>query len=102
MRSISGCETSMERSKDIAETAAFFDRAIHEIAACRSASPIRVLDFGCGAGQLVEEMVRRGYDAAGCDIYADPAASQRCRRIELSPYRLPFADHSFDIVLSTS
>jgi SAM-dependent methyltransferase len=102
----------MERSEDIADTAAFFDRAIRDIAAGRSAGQVRVpdarvldvrvLDFGCGAGQLVERMSRLGYDAYGCDIYADPAASDRCRQIEFSPYRLPFADDSFDIVLSTS
>ena len=93
----------MQRADDIAQTAAFFDRAIRDIAACRSAGQpdvldVRVLDFGCGAGQLVERMSRLGYDAHGCDIYVDPAASDRCRKIELSPYRLPFADDSFDIV----
>src|SRR5205823_2837627 len=32
------------------------------------------LDVGCGAGQLVVEMARRGYRAAGCDIAAGMVA----------------------------
>ena len=35
------------------------------------------LDVGCGAGQLVVEMARRGYRAAGCDISAGMVAETR-------------------------
>ena len=64
-----------------------------------------MLDFGCGSGELVERLLALGYDAHGCDVVPAPAAgaaAQRYRRIELSPYRLPFDDGSFDVVLSAS
>ena len=31
----------------------------------------RVLDFGCGRGELVQQLRERGYDAYGCDPEAD-------------------------------
>ncbi len=68
---------------------------------------IAVLDFGCGAGGLVGELVARGYDAHGCDVQgtwtaAPVVAPERIRFIETQPYRLPYADDSFDVVTSTS
>ena len=33
--------------------------------------PIRVLDYGCGAGQIVKALRERGIDAFGCDVYYD-------------------------------
>lgn len=28
-----------------------------------------VLDYGCGAGQIVQSLVARGVDAYGCDVF---------------------------------
>lgn len=63
----------------------------------------RVLDFGCGAGALVEKLILRGYDARGCDVVQNwQAGNDRLSRIEKDPYRLPYADGTFDAVVSTS
>src|SRR5262249_50773782 len=98
----------MEHSEDLAATARFFDRAIGELAGFARAGKVRVLDFGCGAGELVGHLLALGYDAHGCDIVLASdapgiaAAAQRFRKIEQAPYRLPYDDVSFDVVLSTS
>jgi SAM-dependent methyltransferase len=98
----------MDHSEDSAATAHFFDRAISEIAGFERGHRIRVLDFGCGSGQLVERMAELGYDAYGCDIVpaaewqSVASAPQRLKQIDPSPYRFPFDDECFDIVLSTS
>ena len=80
----------MERSEDIAATARFFDRAIAQFSRAGPVARIRVLDFGCGAGQLVEQLLELGYDAWGCDIALGPAAAKRCGAIGAAPYRFPF------------
>jgi SAM-dependent methyltransferase len=62
-----------------------------------------VLDFGCGRGALVEHLCESGVEAYGCDV--DPyweGDKPRLRPIPRSPYRLPFDDASFDLVVSTS
>src|SRR5215469_2879302 len=71
-----------------------------------------VLDFGCGTGELVEAALAQGFDAYGCDLYADEhwrdwknevvpglRGDSRLRRIG-NPYRLPFADSSIDVIIS--
>lgn len=79
---------------------------------------LKVLDFGCGAGNLVAALVRLGHDAYGCDIGGDWRGSEqewdrgfpadqwkgraRLSAIQASPYRLPYPDASFDVVTSTS
>lgn len=70
-------------------------------------TPIRpgmaLLDFGCGQGRLAQAAVARGHDAYGCDfateIRGPGAHDPRIRPIE-EPYRLPFRDQSFDVVIS--
>lgn len=59
----------------------------------------RVLDFGCGAGNMVEEYCAAGYDAFGCDIRLAPT-SERVRPIDEKTGSLPFADATFDFVFS--
>lgn len=69
----------------------------------------RALDYGCGAGQIVERLRNRGVDAWGCDIFYEggdySSQVQRAlfdagviRRIEGG--RIPFDDASFDCVTS--
>ncbi len=69
---------------------------------------MRVLDVGCAKGFLVKDLVQGspGIDAFGVDIsmyalrHAAPEAARRlCRADAL---RLPFADGSFDAVLSVN
>jgi len=75
---------------------------------------MKVLDFGCGAGNLLKAALTQGFDAYGCDLY-DVKYSQdwnaaekvggltdtgRLRRIRM-PYELPFEDATFDVVVSS-
>jgi ubiquinone/menaquinone biosynthesis C-methylase UbiE len=60
----------------------------------------RILDFGCGGGDRVRELRRKGYDARGCDITSPDDANAWIRPIAANPYRLPYDDSSFDIVYS--
>jgi len=64
----------------------------------------RVLDFGCGTGILLPELVRRRCDGVGLDVsfemlaagtHRAPAASRVCA----DGGRMPFADAGFDAVL---
>ena len=48
---------------------------------------------------MVSEYRKAGYEAVGCDIRLETNESF-LRLIEESPYRIPFADHSFDFVFS--
>lgn len=69
----------------------------------RAPYEIRVLDFGCGRGDLVRTLGDLGYSTYGCDVvecwsFDDP----RLKLIGQSPYRIPFEDESFDFVISTS
>ncbi len=81
---------------------------------------LRVLDFGCGAGTLVRHLRIQDFDAFGCDFAQTSETTQfsewmdptRCAQkddfqcrlkvIAPDPYRLPFPDEWFDVVVSTS
>src|SRR5215471_7819128 len=74
---------------------------------------MKVLDFGAGEGGVVAQALSQGFDAFGCDVYdaqspytltRDATARAlheqgRLRPIP-KPYRLPFEDATFDIVIS--
>jgi SAM-dependent methyltransferase len=85
----------------------FLDTAIKRHVPSRTASSIKVLDFGCGKGNLVKELSSLRYDANGCDIDAywekeSEPETDTLSRISLAPYRLPFENGTFDVVVSTS
>ena len=77
---------------------------------------VSILDFGCGAGGLVQEMVDLGYDAYGTDIrFKDGKSRDRLieqnrlvlieniesrSNIDSGAYKIPFNDERFDIVIS--
>lgn len=87
--------------------ARFLQRAIGELCGLESPAQAKVLDFGCGKGELVHKLLGLGYDAYGCDMDAywseEPEAdAQRLAPIQSQPYRLPFEEGTFDVVLSTS
>ena len=67
----------------------------------------RVLDYGCGAGQIVGLLRDRGLQAFGCDVFYEggdysndvpPALRSQIRRMQQGT--IPFEDHSFDVVIS--
>jgi SAM-dependent methyltransferase len=59
----------------------------------------QILDFGCGAGKMVEQYCKAGYNAFGCDLRIEHE-SERLRRIDPETCSLPFADNVFDFVFS--
>jgi SAM-dependent methyltransferase len=68
----------------------------------------RVLDYGCGAGQIVEALLDRGIDAHGCDVFYDggdyssqvPSALMGTRVRRMENGRIPFDDGFFDMVVN--
>ncbi|MBN2108573.1 MAG: class I SAM-dependent methyltransferase [Deltaproteobacteria bacterium] len=86
--------------------AAFIEAAIKKLGGFERPASAKVLDFECGAGQLVHDLFRRGFDN-GCDTRAywldeNLPVSNRLSTICRSPYRLPFSGNTFDAVISTS
>lgn len=67
----------------------------------------RVLDYGCGDGDLVRMLLAAGFDASGCDVRW-PGADYRWVEMDEADRlhyfdpggRLPFDDESFDLVVS--
>ena len=75
----------------------------------RDPGSIRVLDLGCGRGGTVAWLLEQGWDAYGMDVDARYLANGRHyldahghpdRLQELGGDRYPYADASFDVVLS--
>ena len=92
----------MERGSDTGATARFFIRAARELAGVDRTDGLAVLDFGCGGGDLVRALRDLGLDARGCDFSANLDADEHLSPIPADPYRLPYPDDSFDLVISTS
>ncbi len=77
----------------------------HELDLLGAESGQRVLDLGCGRGEVVAELQRRGAVAVGLD-YAPAAVEiaakligEGARVVRADATKLPFADASFDRVL---
>jgi SAM-dependent methyltransferase len=65
----------------------------------------RILDLGCGNGQLTERIVAAGANVTGIDASANMVAAARARGLtveEGSAESMPFADRSFDAVFSNA
>lgn len=69
----------------------------------------KILDFGCGAGISVQELRDLKYQAFGCDIEFANNVNKNIqsmynnkiiRTINISPYKLPFEDDTFDFIFS--
>src|SRR5436190_10584620 len=67
----------------------------------------RLLDWGCGFGQMTYLLRRRGFDVTAFDVGAEDASLPQlplCRDLHIvrtaHPTRLPFPNDSFDAVLS--
>ena len=78
----------------------------------RSEEDIRVLDWGCGKGQITYLLAKRGFNVTSCDVEGDREDSSFGQgtpiidELNVSVIRLrheselPFADGSFDCVVS--
>jgi SAM-dependent methyltransferase len=68
----------------------------------------RILDFGCGGGELCGLLNDMGFDAYGVDMgpywleNKELKSTDNFKVIEPNPYRVPFDDGFFDVILSTS
>jgi ubiquinone/menaquinone biosynthesis C-methylase UbiE len=76
--------------------------------ALAAAPPARVLDVGCGTGQLAARVARAfpATDVVGCDFSRGMLRRARARRrrgafVQGDAGRLPFGDGCFDAVVST-
>ena len=63
------------------------------------------MDLGCGEGEMVRRLRELGYEAHGCDFPGEYSLMHSIgdwvSLIETAPYRLPYPDASFDVVVST-
>jgi 2-polyprenyl-3-methyl-5-hydroxy-6-metoxy-1,4-benzoquinol methylase len=72
--------------------------------AARAPARIRVLDVGCGAGEITSEIARAGFDVVGIDIAQEPLRRARARdpqldvRLVAAEGEWPLPDASFDAV----
>lgn len=70
-------------------------------------SQSKILDFGCGNGDTVKELLDLGYNAEGCDFrfkdgqHVDFLHQQQYLKLICdNPYKLPYPDNTFDILIS--
>lgn len=85
----------------------FINLAISALCGLNDPTKVRVLDFGCGGGALVNNLISFGYQAFGCDIKefwleSEVGNTESFRQINKFPYKLPFPGNYFDVVVSTS
>jgi ubiquinone/menaquinone biosynthesis C-methylase UbiE len=70
--------------------------------------PAKVLDFGCGTGDVAMQLHTLGYAVSGCDISPQMLAGARERAsdiewLQLTKGRhLPFTESSFDAIVASS
>jgi SAM-dependent methyltransferase len=92
-------------------TTLYIARRLQELAGDR---PIAVLDVGCGAGEVLGQLLEYQYDLYGYDLVEYEGQYSRARRERLLPHfgelytshikvtdsqrDIPFADNSFDVV----
>jgi len=66
---------------------------------------MRILDIGCGAGSVSDELVRRGHEVYGLDLMKEAITRAKKRGIHAEIYDvnnlpLPFQDGFFDCILA--
>jgi SAM-dependent methyltransferase len=76
----------------------------------KNAKPgISILDYGCGAGTIIQEVRDRGFDAYGCDVFYQGGnySSQVPSNLmengiikRMNDGRIPYDDASFDLVIN--
>jgi SAM-dependent methyltransferase len=75
----------------------------------RQSGNLRVLDYGCGGGEIVLSLRRHGVESYGCDVFYEggdrsglvaPGLYEEGVIRRMEPEAIPFDDESFDIVIS--
>ncbi len=89
------------------KTYPIFHPYMRDVCGFNDPSKVKILDFGCGSGEMVRQFQELGYDAYGCDLkqkwLKNPAVPDaRFKTILMQPYRLPYEDEQFDVVFSSS
>ena len=92
----------MEAGGADAGTATMFVAAARELGGFARIDGLAVLDFGCGQGDLVRALRRHGLEARGADFPQNLGEDGNLSSIQSNPYRLPYPDATFDVVVSTS
>lgn len=68
----------------------------------KNSEAIKVLDFGCGSGILVDELAKQGYDAHGLDISEEAIKFGVLQGIKnlgvIDSHKINFPDNTFDAV----
>lgn len=67
-----------------------------------------VLDYGCGAGQTIHELAKRGIEAYGCDVFYEggdyspqvPKEWLGTRVLTIEDGRIPWPSEHFDLVVN--
>ena len=85
----------------------------YEFCACfaekarNSAPTFKVLDYGCGAGEIIKLMRNNGLDAYGCEAFYEGGnlsfkvpTELKDRILVMQGDRIPFPDDTFDLVMS--
>jgi SAM-dependent methyltransferase len=59
-----------------------------------------ILDIACGKGYLAGKLSKAGYSVSGADVF-EKSADTSFQYFQVNIEKLPFADNSFDTVIST-
>lgn len=91
--------------KGYEKQAVFLLTMMDKLGILEQSTQMKMLDVGCGSGELVHYFVSLGYDMYGCDIKSHWGETSqvdidRLATIPLTPYRLPFEENTFDVVVS--
>lgn len=78
-------------------------------AATHASEGVRILDYGCGCGAIVEKIREKGLEAYGCDMFyegGDYSAHVASKLLDggiirrMDGDRIPFEDRSFDLIIN--
>ena len=83
-----------------------FDYCAEWVREAAGGGSVVALDYGCGAGQIVEALLRRHVDAYGCDVFYEGGDYLKSmgpgllgtRVFKMNGGKIPFPDGTFDFV----
>lgn len=99
-------DLELRRSFLLEQLARAAERGARSLGETSPSPSLRVLDIGCGEGQLTAAIADAGYRVLGVDVAEEPLRRARSRHADLELRRVepdgdwPLADASFDVVWS--